>query len=82
MCEMKYSHNILWDVEGSRVQLGLELIALGLQMILWYRGLWVFSGYRVHIWLEIIDIPRILGSECRGLWDKDSVGYRWFGDTI
>lgn len=29
MCEMKYSHNILWDVEGSRVQLGLESIALG-----------------------------------------------------
>lgn len=58
-------------------------------MILWYRGLWV---YRVHIWLEITDIPRILGSECRGLWDKDSVGvqmvwghnlrhrfWKWFG---
>lgn len=43
-------------------------------MILWYRGLWVFSGYRVHIQLEITDIPRILGSECRGLWNKDSVG--------
>lgn len=43
-------------------------------MIWGYRRLPVFNEYRVH---TVTDhkVPKILGPECRGFWDKES------GDT-